>query len=239
MSKAQKPFAVFDIDGTIFRSSLTLEATYEAIRKGLFPTEALGDINIAREAWQQRTSPDAYEHYIQTIVKVFMDHIQGVTVKQFKQLSDALVRHQHRNTYVYTRDLIENLRATHTLLAISGSPEALVQPFCAFYGFTDYTASQLLEEDGVYTGEVIESNRDKDVLLDKMIQKHRLTRKGSTAIGDSGGDIELLGAVEIPIAFNPDQQLFTVAKDKDWRVVVERKNVIYELNQQDNTYVLM
>jgi phosphoserine phosphatase len=53
--------------------------------------------------------------------------------------------------------------------------------------------------------------------------------EGSVGVGDTEGDISLLEAVELPICFNPNMKLFERAKLKDWKVVIERKDVIYEL----------
>jgi phosphoserine phosphatase len=37
--------------------------------------------------------------------------------------------------------------------------------------------------------------------------------------------------VENPIAFNPNRKLLDKAKESDWRVVVERKDSIYDLSK--------
>jgi len=39
----------------------------------------------------------------------------------------------------------------------------------------------------------------------------------------------MLEMVERPICFNPNQKLFEAAKRHDWPIVVERKDVVYEL----------
>ena len=36
-----------------------------------------------------------------------------------------------------------------------------------------------------------------------------------------------------PIAFNPDFKLATYAKKKKWKIVVERKNVVYKIKDFD------
>jgi phosphoserine phosphatase len=48
-------------------------------------------------------------------------------------------------------------------------------------------------------------------------------------VGDTESDISFLELVEKPICFNPNKRLYTYAKRNDWKVVVERKDVIYEL----------
>jgi phosphoserine phosphatase len=79
---------------------------------------------------------------------------------------------------------------------------------------------------------------DKDKALKQMVEKHHLSWPDSVAIGDSATDIKMLELVENPIAFNPESRLFKVAKSRGWPIVVERKNVIYELEKSTNGYHL-
>jgi phosphoserine phosphatase len=50
-------------------------------------------------------------------------------------------------------------------------------------------------------------------------------------VGDTESDISILSAVGKPIAFNPNDKLAQHAKKKRWDIVVERKNVIYQLEK--------
>jgi hypothetical protein len=43
------------------------------------------------------------------------------------------------------------------------------------------------------------------------------------------GDIPMLELVENPICFNPNAQLYRIAKLNKWKIIVERKDVIYEI----------
>lgn len=78
----------------------------------------------------------------------------------------------------------------------------------------------------------------KPAVLTKLIKKHGATSKSSIGVGDSESDIPMLETVETAIAFNPTQLLFEHANAKHWQIVVERKNVIYQLENQDGKYVL-
>lgn len=48
-------------------------------------------------------------------------------------------------------------------------------------------------------------------------------------MGDTEGDVNMLNLVGKPIAFNPNLHLAKIAKKKAWQIVVERKDVIFEL----------
>jgi phosphoserine phosphatase len=78
----------------------------------------------------------------------------------------------------------------------------------------------------------------KAVILQELVNEHGFSLEGSVAIGDSDGDIELLSAVEKPIAFNPSEGLFEHAKTAGWPIVIERKNIAYHLERKDDALVL-
>jgi HAD superfamily hydrolase (TIGR01490 family) len=224
-------FACFDIDGTIFRSSLVLEAVYSLIRKGVFPDDALTGYDEQLKIWKKRSSPNAYDNFIEAVVDVFGKHIVGVSRDTFERISETVVNDQSDYCYVYTRELVKTLKASgYKLIAISGSPSELVERFAKKWGFNYFAATEYLTNaQNVYTGERIAKHRGKDIILDDIVKANGLNYEGSIAVGDTRGDVGMLEKVEKPIAFNPDKDLYRAAQENKWKVVVERKNVIYEL----------
>ena len=69
----------------------------------------------------------------------------------------------------------------------------------------------------------------KDEVLKRAVEHNDLTLKGSIGVGDTESDISFLELVENPIAFNPSSALYRTATRRNWDVVVERKDVIYEI----------
>ena len=78
----------------------------------------------------------------------------------------------------------------------------------------------------------------KDEVLKSIIAKHDLLTRGSIAVGDTSRDIVMFDMVAQPIAFNPNQALFKIAREKGWMVVLERKDVVYGMQQINGEYVL-
>ena len=70
---------------------------------------------------------------------------------------------------------------------------------------------------------------NKANIVTRVLEKEDVTITDSVGVGDTEGDTALLESVQIPICFNPNSGLFEQAKRRDWKVVVERKDVIYEL----------
>ncbi len=224
--------AFFDIDGTVFRSSLLIELVEELIKRDLFPKEARLEYKKPYDDWFNREG--SYETYIEAIVQTFRAHLKGVHYGDMADVGKHVVAKQKHRVYRYTRDLIKDLRLdSYHIIAISQSPKTVLDDFCAHYGF-DKVYGRLYEigPQDRFTGVVIDEHRIKNKAnIVKRVLDHspEMTLKGSVAVGDTEGDIPLLELVEHPICFNPNQLLYAHAKHMKWEIVVERKDVIYHI----------
>ena len=124
------------------------------------------------------------------------------------------------------------------MLVISGSHQELVEQVARYYGFDDWIGSHYERSGDSFSGNKHIASLDKKTALKSLVAKHSLSYENSLAIGDSASDIAMLEMVENPIAFNPDQKLLQTAKKNGWKIVVERKNVVYELKSKNNNYFL-
>jgi hypothetical protein len=97
------------------------------------------------------------------------------------------------------------------------------------HGFDAAIGATLEQIDGRYSGAISTPIFNKAEVLHRLIEEHDLTTDGSYAVGDSKSDASMLEIVENPIAFNPDWEFFAIAKDRGWKIVVERKNMVFEL----------
>lgn len=227
----KKKIAVFDIDGTIFRSSLLIEFNKALQRTGVINAADATALLKPYYAWMERRG--SYDDYIGKVVEVHVRAIKGKEQRYVLAAADlAFLNHRDR-VYRYTRDLLERLRRRHLLLAISGSPIEMVQPFGKYFGF-DYVWGSVFEVNrrGRYTGRVLDrrSVDQKREILEAFVEEHRLTLNGSWGVGDTETDISFLEAVDHPIVFNPTQKLYDEAVRRRWPVVVERKNVVYRIS---------
>lgn len=227
----KKKVAIFDIDGTIFRSSLLIEVVEGLIHEGVFPAKARAIYAKSLQNWINRKGD--YEDYIMDVVKAFMRHIKGVRHADFMKIADRVIAFHQNRVYTYTRDLIRDLKKRgYYLLAISQSPMELVQGFGKKMGFDKmYGRVYEVGSNKKFTGNILYLNliADKAKVLHRAVEKESLTLKDSVGVGDTEGDISFLSLVENPICFNPNRKLYTHAKKQHWDVVVERKDMIYNL----------
>lgn len=226
-----KKVAIFDIDGTIFRSSLLIELVNILIEKKVFPAKARIGFEKEYLNWLDRQGD--YQDYIMAVVGVFIKYIKGV---QQDKLTDAieLVNKQHKyRVYRYTRNLTKMLKESgYYLLAISHSPKLVIDGFGKSLGFDKiYGIRYEVDKKKKFTGEIMDRDLifDKSKILLRAVEKEGLTLKDSVGVGDTESDISFLSMVETPICFNPNSLLYKEAQKKGWKVVVERKDVIYEL----------
>jgi HAD superfamily hydrolase (TIGR01490 family) len=226
-----KKIAFFDIDGTVFRSSLLVELTHALCAQGVFPPAAMAEFRAEEEAWQNREG--TYDEYITALIGAFLRHLRGVHYGDFADVGKAVVTENSKRVYRYTRDLLSELKAhDYTVVAISQSPKAILDEFCAGYGFDKvYGRIYELGPQDRFTGRVLDEEliADKAKIVERVVEKGGYDLSLSLAVGDTDGDIPLLGSVEQPICFNPNRRLYDYARAAGWPIVVERKDVVYTI----------
>lgn len=234
-----KKFAAFDIDGTIFRSGLYREIVYELLSKDQIPSEIVKEFSELETDWRKRKSSNAFKNYEQAMAEAVDKVLPKIKIKDFEEAAENVLERLGEYVYAYTRDLVVQLKADgYTLIAISGSQEELVRPFAIKYGFNIWVGQHYKRGTDYFTGEINKTHKDKDIILRQIVFNNGLDFSQSIAVGDSRGDIGMLNLVENPIAFNPEKELFEEAKKKGWKIVIERKNMIYELHPHEQYYVL-
>lgn len=229
--ESKRPVAVFDIDGTVFRSSLLIELVERLVRHGVFPASARAVYEDAQGDWLNRTGE--YEPYIMKVVGSFAKHAKGMVYGDVADIAGEVIEEMHNRTYRYTRDLITELKNTgYYLLAVSHSPKFIVDGFAYELGFhKSYGTFYATGASGRFTGDIEDEHiiMNKSAILTRAIEKEGLTLTKSVGVGDTESDISMLELVEDAIAFNPNRVLYRHAKKKDWKIVVERKDVIYDI----------
>lgn len=225
-----KKVAVFDIDGTIFRSSFLIEITEALVNEGVFPVKAREIYIGAYRDWLGRKGD--YQNYINRVVFAFEKYLKGASKKSYLRVAKKVISFHKSRVYRYTRDLIKGLKQkNYYLLAISSSPKEIVDTFAREIGFNKiYGRIYEVGNKRRFTGKILhpELINDKAKALKRAIKKEGLTLNESVGVGDTEADIAFLKMVKRPIAFNPNFKLYRYAKRAGWKIVVERKDVIYE-----------
>lgn len=227
-----KPLAVFDVDGTLFKSSLLEKVVKHCFEVGLFNLADFAEVAKLRRKWQLHNTEQDYLRYIEKLIKEFVAHIEGVDVHVFDWVTKNMVADHGVRLFAFPRQLMESVRESHTLVIISGSPEIVVRPFVEQFS-VDYVFGSTFEQmDGKYTG-VGSSVGDKAAILQRLVDQGKGLQADSVAIGDTVSDISMLSFVETPIMFNASQTLTEYGKKLGWLRVNEVKDSITALQYRE------
>ncbi len=233
-----KRFAVFDIDGTLYRWQLYHELVEVLALENTFPHGAYDDIQEKWDAW--RSGDLSFGEYEKSVVHTLLDNLPNVPTDVFEKACDTVVVRSVHKTHAFPRNLLKKLKKQgYFVIAITGTQQELIERFGRHYGFDAVVGAIYERRDGRFTGNMERMTIGrKPEILRELVEKHGLSWQDSVAIGDSDGDIDLLDIVEKPTAFNPSEGLFKHAKQAGWPIVIERKNIAYKLEKKGHELVL-
>ncbi len=235
MSDKKNKIAVFDIDGTIFRKNLAFELIDELAWMKVFDRSVRNKLVKLYTNWLDHKG--VYEDYRRALVDLYAENIKGIDRRQVMEASKVVVPFYKDRTYVFANNLIKKLKSeNYCLIAISGSPLEIVNEYNKYLKF-DAAFGSVYEttKEGIYTGNaVFEPTKDKGQVVRQFIAENKLSFKWSYGVGDTESDAKVLEIVDIPVAFNPNSNLKKIAEENGWRIVVEKKDVIYEIGPFKN-----
>lgn len=225
-----RKIAVFDIDGTIFRKNLAFELIDELAWLRVFERDVRNTLVSLYTRWLDHKG--TYEEYRKALVDLYCKNIKGCSKEQIMKASQKVIPFYKDRTYIFADQLISKLKKEkYHIIAVSGSPSEIVEEYNKYLKF-DAVFGSVYETDknGIYTGNaVFEPTRHKGHVVRQYVSEKKLTLEDSYGVGDTESDVKFLEIVENPIAFNPNFNLKQIAEEKGWRIVVEKKDVIYEI----------
>lgn len=106
---------------------------------------------------------------------------------------------------------------------VSASPEGLVTPLAASLGMTGAIATKGEVVDGFYTGEIdgpFVYGVGKSEAIGRLATDRGYELELCYAYSDSISDLPMMEMVGHPVAVNPDSELYSIARERGWPVVV-------------------
>lgn len=236
--------AFFDVDGTIFRDSLLVEHFKLMIDYQLLSYEDwTSSIQEKFDNWSNRIGD--YDEYIDEISNKYAKVLKNINPEDVEYIAKRIIKLKGDKVYRYTRAMVEyHKKMNHKLIIISGSPTFLVEKMAKKLGVDIYEATTYILDNNKYTGDVIPmwDSISKQEAIEKLAEKYNLDLDKSYAYGDTTGDYSMLCMVGNPVAMNPAKRLLNRIENNDVllkkiKVIVERKDVIYELNSTNLQYL--
>ncbi|NEZ46945.1 HAD-IB family hydrolase [Clostridium niameyense] len=232
--------AFFDIDGTLYREGLITEVFKKLVKYEIIEGKRwYNEVRPKYIKWDKRQGN--YDDYLLKIADIYTEAIKGLHKSQVEFIAKKVVKQKGDRVYTFTRDRIKwHKQQGHKLITISGSPYELVREMAQKYGFNDFKgAKYLLNEDNIYTGEVMPmwDSKSKRMAILEMVEKYNIDLNKSYAYGDTSGDFSMFKMVSNPVCVNPTRELIgKVVEDKCMKerikITVERKDVVYNLKPE-------
>ncbi len=230
--------AFFDIDGTIYRDGLIIEVfkkmvTHEIISESRWTDE----VKPAFMAWVNRQGD--YEIYLDKVVNEFKEATKGLSSEHINFIAKKVIEQKGDRVYQFTRNAIQrHRRSGHKIIAISGSPDCLVDLMAAKYKFDDWRGTIYhTDENGYYNGKITPmwDSKSKQKALKSLAEEYDLDLAECYSYGDTNGDFTMFKLTGHPTAVNPTKELLTnILNDNEIKnkinIVVERKDVVYNLD---------
>ncbi|TXH32536.1 MAG: HAD family hydrolase, partial [Actinobacteria bacterium] len=123
--------------------------------------------------------------------------------------------------------IAEHHEAGRDVIIISSSGTEIVEPIGARLGVDKAIGTQMVIEDGKYTGEILfyAYGPGKADAMRQLAEDEGYDLSASYAYSDSYTDLPMLEVVGHPFAVNPDEQLRRVARERVWPVLEFAKPV--------------
>lgn len=230
--------AFFDIDGTLYREGLITEIFKKLVKYEIIPPDKwYNEVRPEYVKWDKRQGN--YDNYLLKMADIYKKGIVGLHKSQVEFIAKKVIEQKGDRVYTFTRDRIKMHREKgYKLIVISGSPVELVSQMATKYGFDDFVGSIFCKDkENFYTGEVIPmwDRESKEKSINYFIEKYDIDMTNSYAYGDTAGDITMLSRVSHPYAINPTRELVNEIISKEelkniTKIIVERKDVVYELD---------
>lgn len=212
--------AFFDLDKTILATSSALAFARPFYRGGL-----IGRSDVIRSAYAQFIflASGADHDQMETMRRYMSDLVTGWDVAKVREIVaetiDVII---DPAVYDEAVALIEEHRAAgRDIVIISSSGTEVVEPIGERLGADVAIGTQLVVEDGRYTGEILfyAYGEGKAQAMRDLSDERGYDLAASYAYTDSVTDLPMLDAVGHPTAVNPDADLRRIATERDWPVV--------------------
>ncbi len=212
--------AFFDLDKTIIARSSSLAFSRPFYASGLINRRTVLRSGYAQFVYlaggADHDQMERMRQYLQSMVAGWpVAQVREVVAETLHELIDPIV-------YDEAVTLIEEHRAMgREIVIVSSSGREVVEPIGQMLGADHIVATQMVIEDGKYTGEIdyYAYGPTKADAIREMAQAHGYDLDASYAYSDSQTDLPMLEVVGHPTAVNPDKELAKVAAEREWPIL--------------------
>lgn len=213
--------AFFDVDNTLMRGASIYHVGREAQRRGYLSLR-----DVLRFGWQQAHFLAVGENlkHLHNIRERALGLAAGHSVAEVSELAekifdDAIKKRLWPETVGLTQ---EHLSKGHEVWLITATPTVVAGVIARRLGLTGALGTELAEEDGRFTGELMGSvlhGPQKAVAARALSESKGAELADCWAYSDSRNDIPLLELAGNRVVVNPDATLLRHARSNGWAIL--------------------
>jgi len=207
--------AFFDVDYTLYDGYLTTNFNHFLVHSGYAhdcPSEPVGKLEAEFAA-----GTIGYEEASKRVTALTANLLRDQKVSTVQAWQDAFAT-EHTYIYPWVASVFELLKSRgFEITLISAAVQPALESIAKALNASAWHSTQLEIVDGVYSGRALEllNYQAKHTLLKTLINNNAF----SLGMGDSSGDIDMLGGVTYPILYNPKTpELRQLAETKQWPI---------------------
>ncbi|MEL6870893.1 MAG: HAD-IB family hydrolase [Pseudomonadota bacterium] len=209
--------ALFDFDGTLIAGFSVVAFFREQLRRRELSRSQLSKIALAAAGYGMGNLG------FSGLLVASAGMLEGMSEAELNAVArDTFARRIARIIYPEARALIEaHQRKGHTVAIVSSATRFQVEPAAETLGIEHVLCSELLVEDGKFTGEVVHPTcfgEGKVVAAEGLAERLDLDLDQSYFYSDSHDDLPLLERVGRARPLNPNSKLVDIAEQRGWPV---------------------
>ncbi|MBI5636189.1 HAD-IB family phosphatase [Candidatus Micrarchaeota archaeon] len=229
IAMAKTKAAFFDVDGTLTRGFYIIDFPEYLVKKKCFHPPAMKRIRSLLYQYRKNKEKN-YGKFATKIVNAIAGGFEGFKERRVRRLGGRYNEEHQEKLFGFSKKLLGLFRKEKfILMAISGSPEEVISPFCKKMGIRNFAATSFVAKNGVYTGEVKQNCavfETKSNVLKELVRKHDIDLTQSAGFGDTEQDAAILNQAGIPFAVSPNAELTRIAKKENWPIIRDDGNAI-------------
>ncbi|MDD3648299.1 MAG: HAD-IB family phosphatase [Candidatus Dojkabacteria bacterium] len=219
-----RKLALFDIDKTIFDGYIILHLASFQTELGIISQKINDNLQSIAKKYSNGLLP--YEIAQRKINEYYAVGLKDLSYAVVVNSTNEFIKSNRDMFYPYVERLFYKLKNSYDIYLVTGEFEFIANACKENLSAYDFFASKCEIVNKKFSGRVekhLAFGREKEKEVKSLIEKY--TNKGSFAVGDSEGDIDMLKLVEHAFCINPTPQLEKEANRNSW--VITNEEVIF------------
>jgi len=218
--------AFFDVDNTLMRGASIYHFARGLAARKLFGPRDLIKMAIGQVLFRIRGAEDA--DHIDAAREAALAFVAGHRVSDITSLGEEIYDDTMADRiWEGSRELTQaHIAAGQRVWLVTATPVELAEILARRLGLTGALGTVAEEADGVYTGRLVGGllhGDAKAAAVEALAEREGLDLAECSAYSDSINDLPMLNLVGHPNVVNPDGQLRTLARERNWPIHDFRK----------------